>query len=944
MRTMCTWYSLCFRRGAGLSLTLLLLTNLTRLAQAQGSVTTQTQSFSYTGQVVTWMVPTGVTSLTIEAQGAEGGLQGNQTVAPGKGAVIKAQINVTPGQSLSVLVGQTINGRGAGGGGSFVVAPPSSTTAPTPLVIAGGGGGASGPSRLGNTIPESPTKHGQAGQNGGAGGNGGGAGGTNGSGGRTADNSIGSGGGGLLGNGQGIDGFYPNAGGRAFVNGGGGGQGQVAGGFGGGGAGGSQWGGGGGGYSGGGGGGSGNDTGPGGGGGSYYTGTSLSIVSGDLGNSGNGLVTISYAPVCSPFTVNLRDDGPLTCVKKSVLLTTSGGPTGANYTYSPGAQASRASSATATVTSSGPYSVTVTVPGGCSATATTIVSSNTVAPSVSINPISQTICQGQMANFVASGADSYSWSSGSGQPGQTTASISVSVAGPYTVTGTRTSNGCSATATANLAVTPLPDAPSLVTAASQPYPAGVTSLTISQNVGDVTLVASGCSGGQLLPFPTADNTYKLATTSTGTQTFTVTCTQNGCTGPAASFRLTVVPTTLSVLHRDADYGNTGNNIIKPFLQLANSGAGAIPYSEVTVRYWLTSEGQAPPTNFAVYYAPLGAVNLKYVPLSQPRQGALGYVEYSFPGGGSLSGNGNSGPIENGIQKPDGSNFNESDDYSYQANYQDYNPNSRITAYRNGVIYWGQEPTAVSSVTAVQVYTQAKDGLTTSQIQTRVELRNTGNVPLAVQDFRLRYYFSSDNNQTASVFVDYADIGANNIQARVIKLPAPVGMADSYVELRTVPTSLSLSPMSSLGAIDFRLVRSDNGLFDQSNDYSYAANYGTVGLNNRVTVLLNNRLIFGTPPSGAPARVAASEPVAGLRVKVLGNPVVGADAQVELSGAEGQAVNLRLVDLQGRLVHEQRIETAAGSESVRVPLGQSRGTLLLKVSTASQQQSLKLVRP
>ena len=99
-------------------------------------------------------------------------------------------------------------------------------------------------------------------------------------------------------------------------------------------------------------------------------------------------------------------------------------------------------------------------------------------------------------------------------------------------------------------------------------------------------------------------------------------------------------------------------------------------------------------------------------------------------------------------------------------------------------------------------------------------------------------------------------------------------ADSYVELRTVPTSLGLSPQSSLGAIDFRLVRSDNGLFDQSNDHSYLPNYGSVGLNNRVTVLLNNRLIFGTPPNGAPARVMASEPVTALSVRVLGNPVVG----------------------------------------------------------------------
>jgi hypothetical protein len=54
--------------------------------------------------------------------------------------------------------------------------------------------------------------------------------------------------------------------------------------------------------------------------------------------------------------------------------------------------------------------------------------------------------------------------------------------------------------------------------------------------------------------------------------------------------------------------------------------------------------------------------------------------------------------------------------------------------------------------------------------------------------------------------------------------------------------------------------------------------------------------------------------------------------------------LRLVDLQGRLVHEQCIEQAGDIEQVSLPLGTGQGTLLLNVSTVSQQQSLKLLRP
>ena len=744
--------------------------------------------------------------------------------------------------------------------------------------------------------------------------------------------------------------------------------------------------------------------------------TTTYFVRGEGGCVTPGACASQQITVSAPYSVNLTNNGPLTCAKNSVTLTTTGGPAGASYTYSSGAQTSSASSATASVSLAGPYSVTVSVPGGCSATATTVVSSNTVAPSVSITPSATAICAGQSITLMAAGATTYRWSTS-----QTTMGIMVTptMTSTYSVTGTNMANGCTATATASVTVIALPNAsfsglsasvcvdaspimltpttsggsfsgpgitgsqfnpgsagtggpytinytvtskgctnstsqsvtvkpqpiaPILVTQANHPYPGSVSSLTISQNTGDVMLMVSGCSDGTISWPGGSAASLAVPTNATGTFTYQAYCTVRDCISPAATATITVVPTTLGVLYRDADYGNLTNNIIKPFLELTNAGGPAIPYGEVTVRYWFTSEGNAPPTNLALYYAQLGAVSMNYVALSQPRQGAYGYIEYSFPGGGSLDGNGNSGPIENGIQKTDGSNFNESDDYSYQANYQDYVPNMHITAYRNGVIFYGQEPTLVASQTALQVYSAAKDGGITSQIQTRLEVRNTGNVGLPVGNLKLRYYFTSDNNQLASVYVDYADIDAANVQARVVQLSAPVSGADSYVELSFPGNSMQLGALSSLGVIDFRLVRSDYGLFDQSNDYSYAGNYGYVGLNTHVASYLNNTLIFGTPPAGAAARVMAVEAGSGLQTRLLGNPVVDNQALVEITGVAGQALRLTLVDLQGRTVHEQLLEPAGQTEQVRMPLGSTRGLLLLEVSTATQHQTLKVLRP
>ena len=626
-------------------------------------------------------------------------------------------------------------------------------------------------------------------------------------------------------------------------------------------------------------------------------------------------------------------------------ITLTGNSTGGNFTI----DGIPTTSFTPTSLSVGQHTVvySFTNSNGCSNTVSQPVTINAL-PTPAITGLASAYCQDAsvvtLGGTPAGGAFSVD---GNAATSFNPASLSI---GQHTVRYTYTdNNGCTNSASQNYTIKKTPSAPALVTANGQPYPANVSRLTVSQNTGSVSLAVSGCTGGTITWPGGNSTTLAVSTANLGTQTFQATCTIDGCASPVATATVIVEPTTLSVLYRDAGYGNTQDNIIQPYLQLSNKGNESIPYGDITVRYWFTSEGASPPTNLAVYYAPLGAVQMNYVALPQPRQGATGYVEYSFPGGGSLSAQSNSGPIENGIQKSDRSNFNELDDYSYLANYADYQPNVRITAYRKGadglpVLFWGQEPVAVPAQASIKVYSAAKDGTITSQIQTRFEVRNEGNTAVAVSDLKVRYYFTSDNNQPANVYVDYADIGASNVQARVVQLPSSVNGADSYVELTFMPGMSLLAPQSSLGAIDFRIVRSDYGLLDQSNDYSYAANYGNVGLNTHITAYLSNNLAFGTPPSGVSARVAMREPSSILSVQALGNPVVGSHAEVEIKGVAGQAVSLQLMDLQGRAVHEQRIEQAGEANRVSLPLGHNQGPLLLKVSTPYQQQSLKLLRP
>jgi hypothetical protein len=251
------------------------------------------QTFNYTGVVETFTVPAGVTSISIDARGAQGG--GSNGGAGGLGARMTGTFAVTPGQVLNIAVGQqgllqvggNAQNSSGGGGGTFVY-----SAGPTLLVAAGGGGGKCNYSGSGSLHADAA---GQVTTNGGASsdGNPGGTAGNGGPAGLWSSVPCAGGGTGWLSNGGGPYGgigYNTWTGGPGYCGGGGGGCGGV-GGFGGGGGGGNHYGGGGGGggYSGGGGG---TDPTHGGGGGSYSIGTSQANTAGY--QNGDGQVIISW--------------------------------------------------------------------------------------------------------------------------------------------------------------------------------------------------------------------------------------------------------------------------------------------------------------------------------------------------------------------------------------------------------------------------------------------------------------------------------------------------------------------------------------------------------------------------------------------------------------------------------------------------------------------------
>ena len=91
-----------------------------------------------------------------------------------------------------------------------------------------------------------------------------------------------------------------------------------------------------------------------------------------------------------------------------------------------------------------------------------------------------------------------------------------------------------------------------------------------------------------------------------------------------------------------------------------------------------------------------------------------------------------------------------------------------------------------------------------------------------------------------------------------------------------------------------------------------------------------------------ARVGAeqSEP---MLVRVVGNPTVGDNVTVEVSGAAGKSVRLGITNSQGRLLNQQTIGEASGTERRTLKLGQQPGVYFLQVTTPTERQTVKIIR-
>jgi len=462
-----------------------------------------TVAFNYTGAVQTFTVPPCVTTVTIEAKGAQGGAVTGQAPFPqgGLGATMQGDFAVNPGDVLTIIVG----GRGnsdpsssGGGGGSGV------NNGTTVLIVAGGGAG------VDFQDPNFPGQHAVTTNNGVTGNGGGGAGGSGGGVGGDvvySGNNFSRGGNGWnAGNNgsTGVSGSSPNTTFTAGTWGLGGGGGSVGYGW-------CNCGGGGGGYSG---GGSGQINQTGGGGGSYNVGTNQVNTAGN--NTGNGIVNITYTPGAgvpaspsgiSGTTTVCFGGGPLTYSISPV-----GGATGYTWSVTGDATITSGQGTTAIDVQPGTMTTTisVTADNACgSSTPTTFVLTVQPAPVIGLGA-DITQCGGTVTLDANNPGSTYMWSDMS-----TNQTLLVTTSGTYSVNVT-SAQGCGANDTINVTINMNPV---IALGADDTICGG--SVTLDAQIAGATYLWSDMSTAQT-----------LVVSSTGTYSVTVTD-ANGCTGTDA---------------------------------------------------------------------------------------------------------------------------------------------------------------------------------------------------------------------------------------------------------------------------------------------------------------------------------------------------------------------------------------------------------------------------
>lgn len=147
---------------------------------------------------------------------------------------------------------------------------------------------------------------------------------------------------------------------------------------------------------------------------------------------------------------------------------------------------------------------------------------------------------------------------------------------------------------------------------------------------------------------------------------------------------------LIVQYRAADT-DANNDQIKPHFNIKNNGTTSVPLSDLKLRYYFTKDSISEMRAW-IDWAQVGGANIQQTFVSASGINTDTYIELSFsPEAGSILAGGQSGEIQLRMAKADWSNFNESNDYSFDGTKTSFADWDKVTLFRKGTLVWGIQP-------------------------------------------------------------------------------------------------------------------------------------------------------------------------------------------------------------------------------------------------------------
>ena len=285
--------------------------------------------------------------------------------------------------------------------------------------------------------------------------------------------------------------------------------------------------------------------------------TSYTVIGISLGCTNTAIADVSVTPLPT-VVVN----SSTICSGQTATITASGAT---SYSWNTGSLLS-------TLTDAPTTNTTYTVIGAALGCTSTAIANVSVTPLPTVTVTSSTICIGQTATIIASGASTYVWNTGSLS---NTITDAPSANTSYTVLGS--SSNCTNSAIANVSVTPLP----AVTVNSSTICSGQTA-TLTANGASAYLWNTGATGSALVISPTVNTSFSVVGTNAGCSN-TVSTIVNVVSSPSLSVNSATIcegqTTTLSVSGASSYIWNNGTTtntaVVSPVATTIFSVVGSI---------------------------------------------------------------------------------------------------------------------------------------------------------------------------------------------------------------------------------------------------------------------------------------------------------------------------------------------------------------------------------